>query len=252
MSFVLALLGTVVGILVAISIVVGIVYSKIKSAVGSANMQSLKYAMKEAKNAEKAEYSREKSVKGMTNVLEDEILYDFHDFNKDFLFSTCQSNLTKIFNCLESKDVSKIQNDDNFTYLKDYISEQVEDMNSNGIYEKFDNIHFYRHAISSYQKKQGKATIKVSSTLSYYYATNRKDKKAFPDVPKQTRYTSEFVYICDESKLDDDSLTFSIHCPNCGAPLKHLKDNRCEYCSSYVEKIDFKIWKMASYKEDYN
>ncbi len=251
MIVLLSILGGLLGVVIAIAITVGIVYSKIKSTVGDANMQPLKEIVKSVKDAERAEYCREKSVKGMTNVLEDAILYDFPDFNKDFLFSTCQSNLTKIFNCLESRNSASVRSDENFTYLKDYLSEQVEDMKSSDVYEKYDDIQFHRHAISSYQQKQGKATIKVSTTLGYYYSTNRKDKKAFPDLRKETRYTSEFVYICDESKLDDGEIAFVVHCPNCGAPLKHLKDNRCEYCSSYVEKIDFKIWKMTSYKEDY-
>lgn len=25
----------------------------------------------------------------------------------------------------------------------------------------------------------------------------------------------------------------------------------CEYCSSYIEHVNLKIWKMSSYKEDY-
>lgn len=251
MNFLLSILGALVGMILAIGIIILIIYFKVRATVGRANMKSLASAIKNAKNVEKAEYSREKNVRGMTNLLEEEILRDFPDFNREFIFSVCQANLTKIFNCLEERSTTRIQNDKNFIYLKDYISEQVEDMKSNDIYEKYDNVQFYRHAISSYMKKQGKATIKISSTLSYYYNTNRKDKKCFPDLKKQTRYTSEFVYIYDESKLGDDKLAFSVHCPNCGAPLKQIKSNQCEYCSSYVEKIDFKIWKMTSYKEDY-
>ena len=124
-------------------------------------------------------------------------------------------------------------------------------MKSSGIREKFDDIQFYKHAICSYAKKQGIATVKISSTLSYYYDTNRKDKKFFPGTRKQTRYMSEFVYIYDEAKIGNSKLSFSTHCPNCGAPLKNIKNNICEYCSSYVEKVNHKIWKMTSYKEDY-
>ena len=251
MNFLISIFGALLGMLLAIGVIIFIIYFKVRSIVGSANMKTLTNAMKNAKDLEKAEYSREKNVRGMTNLLEEEILRDFPDFNKDLIFSICQANLTKIFNCLEERDDFKIRNDNNFTYLKQHISAQIEDMKSNNIVEKYDNIQFYRHAINAYNKKQGKATIKISTTLSYYYSTNRKDKKSFSDVKKQTRYTSEFVYVYDESKFDDKQVSFSVHCPNCGAPIKNLLSNYCEYCSSYVEKINLKLWKMSSYKEDY-
>lgn len=251
MNFLISIFGALLGILIAVGIIILIVYCKIKSVVGTANMSSLKKAISNAKDLEREEYSREKSVKGMTRLLEEEILRDFPDFNKDLIFSVCESNLIKILNALESKDISEITHDDNFTYLKAIVLSQIEDMKSNNTIEKYDNIQFYRHAISAYSKKNGKATLKVSTTLSYYYTTNRKDKKSFSDIKKQTRYTSEFVYVYDESKFNNNQVSFSVHCPNCGAPLRNLENKYCEYCSTYIEKINLKLWKMSSYKEDY-
>lgn len=116
MNFLISIFGALLGILIAVGIIILIVYCKIKSVVGTANMGSLKKAISNAKDLEREEYSREKSVKGMTRLLEEEILRDFPDFNKDLIFSICESNLIKIFNALESKDISEITNDDNFTY----------------------------------------------------------------------------------------------------------------------------------------
>lgn len=251
MNFFLSMIGALVGIIIAIGIIILIIYYKIKSTVGSANMKILTNAMSNSKNLEMEEYSRPKNVKGMTKLLEEEILRDFPDFNKDLIFATCESNLRKILNALESQDDSNIKSDSNFIHLKRKIAEQIIDMKSNNIKEKYDNIEFYRHAISAYNKKNGKATIQISSTLSYYYNTNRKDKKVFSNIKKQTRYTSEFIYVYDESNFNENQITFSVHCPNCGAPLKNLESNYCEYCSTYIEKINLKVWKMSSYKEDY-
>lgn len=227
---------------------VGSMTSEITSAVGANNLKSF---VSTVKNYEMEEYSREKSIKGMTNVLEDAILADFPDFNKELIYSVCQSNLTKIFNCIEKKSTESIRYDNNFSYLKDFLEQKVEDMKSGDIFEKFDGVRFHRHAISSYSRKEGKATVKISSTLCYYYDTNRKDKKSFPGVLKETRYTSEFVYTFDDEKVGKNQVSLGVHCPNCGAPLKNILGNRCEYCSSYVEKINNKIWKMTSFKEDY-
>lgn len=224
------------------------VTTEISSVVGANNLKSFASTVK---NYEMEEYSREKSIKGMTNVLEDAILADFPDFNKELIYSVCQSNLTKIFNCIETKSTESIRYDNNFSYLKDSLEQKVEDMKSGNIYEKFDGVRFHRNAISAYSRKEGKATVKISSTLCYYYDTNRKDKKSFPGVLKETRYTSEFVYTFDDEKVGKNQVSLGVHCPNCGAPLKNILANRCEYCSSYVEKVNNKIWKMTSFKEDY-
>ena len=251
MNFLISVLGALLGILLAIGIIIFVIYSKVRATVGAANMKVLTNAIKNAKDLEKSEYSREKNIRGMTNLLEEEIIRDFPDFNRNLIFSTCEANLTKIFNCIEKRDDQEIKNDTDFIYLKKYISELITDMKSNNITEKYDNIHFNKHAICAYSKKADKATIQVSTTLSYYYDTNRKDKKAFPDVKKQTRYTSEFVYVYDESKFDLNQIAFTVRCPNCGAPFNSLNGGYCKYCSSYVEKINSKIWKMSSFKEDY-
>lgn len=251
MNFFISMVGVILGILISIGIIFLIIYWKVKSIVGPSNINSLKSAIANAKTIEKQEYNREKNVSGMTTLMEPQILRDFPDFNKELIFSTCENNLRKIFNVLESKNEKDIINDQDFIYLKDKIIEQIKDMKSNNIIEKFDNIEFNRHAISAYNKRNGKATIKISSSVSYYYQTNRKDKKSFPDIKKQTRYTSEFVYVYDENNFGDNQVSFSVNCPNCGAPLKSIKSNYCEYCGSYIEKINLKVWQMSSYKEDY-
>lgn len=251
MNFLISLLGGLFGILLAIAIIVFIIYQKIKASVGSANMKSLMNAMANAQSLEREEYTREKNVRGMTNLLEEEILRDFPDFNKNLIFSTCNDNLRKIFNALELKNYAEIENDDNLVFLRKTIKEQIRDMQSNNIQEKYDNIEFNRNAISAYSKKNGKSTIQLSTTVSYYYKTNRKDKTTFADVKKQTRYTTEFVYVYDETEFDDSQVSFSVHCPNCGAPLTNLETFCCEYCSTHIEPINIRVWKMTSYKEDY-
>ncbi len=251
MDFFLSMLGGFAGIILAIVIIILIIYIKVKEIVGTRNMKELKNAISNVSNLKKEEYAREKNVKGMTKLLEPEIIRDFPEFNKDLIFSVCESNLRKIFNSIEALDATSINNDGEFIYLREKINQQIEDMKSNNIKEKFDNIEFNRHAIMAYNKNNGKATIKISTTLSYYYKTNRTDKKSYEDIKKQTRYTSEFVYVYDERKFEKNQVTFSVLCPNCGAPLGGLKSKFCEYCGNHIEKINLKIWKMSSYKEDY-
>lgn len=251
MDFFLSMLGVFAGIILAIVVIIFIVYLKLKATVGSQNMKELKNAISNVSNLQKEEYTREKNVKGMTKLLEPEIIRDFPEFNRDLIFSRCESNLRKIFNAIESQDTTAINNDEEFIYLREKINQQIEDMKSNNVTEKFDNIEFNRHAIMAYNKNNGKGTIKISTTLSYYYKTNRTDKKSYEDIKKQTRYTSEFVYVYNERRFTKNQVTFSVLCPNCGAPLRGLESKYCEYCGNHVERINLKIWKMSSYKEDY-
>lgn len=245
------MLGVFVGIILAIVVIILIIYFKLRATLGRQNMRELKNAISNVSNLQKEEYTREKNVKGMTKLLEPEIIRDFPEFNKDLIFSICESNLRKIFNAIESQDATAINNDKELIYLREKINQQIEDMKSNNITEKFDNIEFNRQAIMAYNKNNGKATIKISTALSYYYKTNRTDKKSYGDIKKQTRYTSEFVYVYDERRFTKNQVTFSVFCPNCGAPLRGLESKYCEYCGNHVERINLKIWKMSSYKEDY-
>lgn len=251
MKFFLSMLGVFVGIILAIVVIILIIYFKLRATLGRQNMRELKNAISNVSNLQKEEYTREKNVKGMTKLLEPEIIRDFPEFNKDLIFSICESNLRKIFNAIESQDATAINNDKELIYLREKINQQIEDMKSNNITEKFDNIEFNRQAIMAYNKNNGKATIKISTALSYYYKTNRTDKKSYGDIKKQTRYTSEFVYVYDERRFTKNQVTFSVFCPNCGAPLRGLESKYCEYCGNHVERINLKIWKMSSYKEDY-
>ena len=217
MNFFIAVIGGFLGVLLAIILFVAVIYFRLSASAGPGQMKELRNAFTHAKEIARDEYTRKKSVAGLTSLLEPRILKDFPEFNRDLLFSINEKNIRKILNCIEAKDISQIDNDSELVYVEPQIRAKIEDMKSNQINEKFDNIEFNRSAISSYTKDNGKSTIRVSTSLGYYYNSNRKDKKSYSDIKKETRYTTEFVYVYDESKIKEKQLTISIHCKNCGA-----------------------------------
>ena len=91
---------------------------------------------------------------------------------------------------------------------------------------------------------------KTLEPVEYYYK-NTAENNEMSNLKKQTRYTCKFVYIYDENKIGNNINSFSISCPNCGAPLIGIGNYVCEYCSSQIKPINLKTWKMSSYKEDY-
>ena len=95
--------------------------------------------------------------------------------------------------------------------------------------------------------------ITLTSTVEYYYSNSsvNYDKKDYNSLKKQTRYTTKFVYVYDETKFKYNQKAFSINCPNCGAPLLKLGEGNCSYCGTYIKPINLKNWYMISYKDDY-
>jgi len=253
MGFVLGFLGACLGIIAGIGIIVFIIYVKVRGMVGPANMKEIMKAARNARDYERQEYSREKNVSGMTKVLEPAILRDFEDFNKDFLFSKVEKNLLKIFNAMEEKTDEEIRKDNDLIYMYSTVRDKIQDLKNNNVNVKYDDVVFHRHAIKDYLKSAGKATVTLSSTLEYYYSddSNKNKNKKFSDLKRQTRYTTQFVYVYDETKFKYNQMAHTISCPNCGAPLGKLGAGNCQYCGTYIKPINLKGWYMVSYSEDY-
>ena len=121
----------------------------------------------------------------------------------------------------------------------------MKEHNTNIIYK---NIVFNKHALKTYKKNNGTATITVTSSLSYFYSSNNLDKK-YSDIRKGAKIETVYIYIYDESKFTNNTKAFSIHCPNCGAPINSLGDSLCEYCQSSIKKINLKHWEISDFKE---
>lgn len=245
MSFLLGFLGAVIGIIVIIFLIIIIIVKKL----GLYNTKTLMYMAKDYKNIAEEELTRPKSVSGMTKIIEPEIIRDFPEFNKNMLFNMLENNLIKIFSSIENKHIQ--EDDKDLNLVVPILKEKVNDLINNNIKVKYDNIVFHEHAIKSYERLNGMATITTSTSLEYFYNNSSKQNQN-NNIKKQTRYTCKFVYIYDETKLERNNKIFIVRCPNCGAPLKKVDSGECEYCSSHFKPINLKLWKMSSYKEDYN
>ena len=134
-------------------------------------------------------------------------------------------------------------------YVSNGLKAEIDNMKSSNIYEKYENISINQTVIKEYKHKNGAATIVLESSVQYKYDTNKKGKKVYKDVNKQTRYITEFVYVYDEAEFDSGVYNFGVNCPNCGAPAKKLGGSNCDYCGTYIEPINLKNWFISSCKE---
>ena len=205
------LLFSFLGVLLACFVIILIIRYKLKKALGP-NYNTFKQTIKDLPNIAKDEYSSIKSIGGMTNMIKPKILKDFADFNVNNLFNTVE------------KDI-------------------IDTYNEEEIFEKFSDIDFHKHSLKNYTKSNGTATIQVASSISYYYDTNKKDEVHYSDVKKGTKYVTEYVYVYDETKFKENEVNFSLHCPNCGAPITSLSSD-CSYCTIKINPINMRCWKV--------
>ena len=251
MSFLLGFLGAIIGIIFIIIVIIVFIIIGVSKSVGINDLKTIFGAAKNAKQIAEEDAYRQKNVSGITKLLEPEILRDFPDFNKNLLYSIAESNLRKIFSAIENKSLAGIEKDEELILILPKLKEKIEDIKERKVEIKYDDIVFHENAIKKYEKVKGMATVTISTTLEYYYKNSDKKENLCNNIKRQTRYTCEFVYIYDETKLEKKNNIIVIICPNCGAPLRNLELGECEYCSSHFEPINLKLWKMSSYKEDY-
>ena len=202
MEFLLGFLGAILGIVLVIVVVALVILKSVGKMVGINEMKTLVGAAKNAKQIAKEDAYRQKNVSGITKLLEPEILRDFPDFNKDLLYSIVDSNLRKIFSAIENKSLAGIEKDDDLILLLPKLKEKIIDLKERNVDIKYDDIVFHENAIKNYIKSRGMATVEISTTLEYYYKNSDKKDDLWDNIKRQTRYTSQFVYIYDEQKVE--------------------------------------------------
>jgi len=249
MSGLSIIIGIVLGILILGFIIYLIIKIKLKLTLGE-DYDKLKLALKEGvkefSNAKENEYSRVKSIGGITNLVVPNIQKDFNDFNVNNFFNKIENDLSCYLSSISKLNKDKIHGDKDFILIREKVENMIDDMIENDIKETYKQIKFNKHAIKSYKKENGAATISTSTSLSYYYNTN-KDVKHYTNLKKEARIDCEYVYVYDEDKFNEKHEHFGLHCPNCGAPLRDLSGN-CLYCKIKLEPINLRAWKVSNIK----
>lgn len=180
---------------------------------------------------EKAELEDEitpKSLSSMDSVYLEQINRDFPDVNINELKRLAESKILESYLCIENKDSSKITN----SKIKAFIDSMINDCNVS-----YENFRFHKTVVSSYEKKEGVATIYFGCSYEYYMKKDNSIRKKVQD-----RLKVEFIYVYDIDKADFDNKLLGLNCPNCGSPIKSLGNKNCSYCGSGIIDIVRKVW----------
>lgn len=243
-------LGVILGVIVFLGLIYLILKNKIKELLGKFGYSDISTLKEEIKQGEIDAKTNHKHVTGMTKLLIPKIVNDFPNFSESEFYNKVETSLTLIFSSLEEKT---LKTNDELILIKDKLKEQIKDLSEAHISVKYDDIKFHESALKYYKNKDGVLNITVSTSVEYYYEKRIDNKivEEYKDYKKQTRYTTEFIYIYNPDKVVKTQSLIGINCPNCGAPLKDLGHKVCKYCGSGLEDINLKSWHISLYKEDY-
>ncbi len=197
-----------------------------------------------------------KSVSGMTRLMEPQIKRDFPEFVWEQFKRMSERVLVSALCAITTEDIYKLDREAS-DEVRQQVLVRIDSNEAAGFTEHFDEIGVHQTEISNYVKRDGRCVISIQSAVEYFYYKTASGKLISGDkeYKKQTRYNMELVYIQDIDMLDNAGIGSAVGttCPNCGAPVRSLGAKKCEYCGSYVEPVNIKVWKLQSFHEvDYN
>lgn len=250
MKLIVSFLGSFLGIALILLIFGLIIYVKVKRGLKNLGYGNTREIINMIKEGEKSANYRKKSISGMSNILIPQILADFPNFNEKEFYNKVETSIAGILNSLNNNKVSKIKE---LAEIRSRLVEEIESRVNHSIKETYEDIAFHEHSLKSYKKDAGVLMIEVNSSLEFFYSKTINDKVVVSkkEYKKQTTFTTTYVYIYDPDKYNISKSSLSVHCPNCGAPLKNIDTHECAYCGSGVEDINLRSWYITKYKENY-
>lgn len=188
------------------------------------------------------------SVSGMTRILEPQIQKDFPEFNWIQFKNKAEEALRLSLLAISTHNM------EHMTEMSEALREQVHgrilENETSNIREFYDRIQIHQTEIAKYEKKNGRCVITLQSAVEHIYYKEKDGKLLVgkKELPKQTKYNTELMYIQDENSANGDH-GVGLNCPNCGAPVTALGIKRCEYCGSEVVPINMQVWSLQHFYE---
>ena len=172
-----------------------------------------------------------KSLSGMDSLIMPELRRDFPNINIDEIKRQVESYILTYLNILETKHYIEIP------YASDKVKKEIKNRIDSNKTEIFRNIKIHRTVINNYEKNNGFLTLKLQTSLQYI---NEMDKTV------QDRYQTEIIYVTDSDKVSASEKQLGLNCPNCGSPIKNIREKRCSYCNTGLVDLAKRVWYLNS------
>ena len=173
-----------------------------------------------------------KSLSGLENLILPELKKDFPNINLDELKRQTESYIITYLNMLENKLYKEIP------YASDKVIKEIKSNIANDTKnEEYKSIKIHRTVLNKYEKNNGFSTIKFQTALEYLNSKNEKI---------QDRFVTELIYVVNEKEVSETSKVLGLNCPNCGSPVKNLKNEKCSYCGTGLIDLAKRVWYLNS------
>lgn len=189
-----------------------------------------------------------KSVSGMTRLLEPQIQWDFPEFNWVQFKNQSEQVLKEALLAIASNRIEDIPKPSQA--LAEQVKLRIEENTKEGCKESYEQIQIHQTEIAKYEKRNGRCIITLQSAVGHIHYREQAGKliSGKKDMPEQTKYNVELMYIQDEQQTNGDK-GVGLTCPHCGAPVKNLGVKHCEYCGSEVVPINMQVWSLQHFYE---
>ncbi len=214
-----------------------------------------------------ASEQKPRSVSDLSGAFLDDIARDFPDLNVNELISAAEVSLSTLLESTEFLQSGGIAGVDNDAVVKrlpndrelplpvsaPLVNRIVLDAGASGAgtVTHCERVRIHRTGLFSYRKREGTCTISLQTALEYFYYVTQNGNmvSGSKDTIRQTRFTSELLYVFDEEYLASGVAALSAHCPNCGAPVTGTGQKQCPYCGSLLRTVDMRLWRLNNIRE---
>lgn len=188
--------------------------------------------------AREVEKDRPKNTSSLESLIIPRLNTDFPDLNINELKSMAEQSILGVLQSIEDK---KIDNKYTRSKVVAWINERINDYKDSNV--SFKNVKIHRTVMNKYENKNGIATIYLQTSLEYYLNNRGKSDKI------QDRYQTEFIYVLDSSKVDEEDKLLGLNCPNCGAPIRNKSETKCHYCNTVGLDLVSRVWVLNKIKQ---
>ena len=185
-----------------------------------------------------------RSVSDLSLSLVPRITKDYPDLNLSQMQSAAQAVLVKSFELLTS--MTTLTNGDTIDRIErelcncgigvtrslaQDLDSQIGSARSTGKTLIYRDVIVHKGGINDYKKTA--STVEITFQ---FISGNRA-------TPTQVRYNVKVINILDASRLAmEDTKGIGFNCPHCGAPVKHLGTDVCEFCGTAIKTVDMRVW----------
>ena len=199
-----------------------------------------------------------KSVSDLSTALVPRINKDFPDLSISQMQSAAQAVLVKSLDLL--MDMTWGNNGDTIDRIQTQLAacgigvtrslseelwHKVSAARSEGKTLIYRDVIVHKGGINAYEKSNSamEITFQYSLQCLQYQERNGKFISGNRATPTQCRYNVKVINILDADRLQSEDIKgVGFTCPHCGAPVKHLGTDVCQFCGTAIKTVDMRIW----------